>query len=114
MPGKRPSIGSMNKVAVFKVNNRGSLGLGKGDGYVQFYTAHCSLEKKAHRKVDDRKQVIVFYTYIMKCRYDETLLTSLSGSVLITIAGVDYTVLGFDLIDERTRYYEFELAKFNL
>lgn len=95
----------------FKKNVRGSLGAGKVDNYVTILTTRCSLEKKRANKINERGQIQIAEFFKMICRFENSLLSNLSGSVIAVIDDDTYTVHDFNLIDERKHLYEFILSK---
>jgi hypothetical protein len=104
-------IGSLKHTVVFKKNARGSLGFGSKDNYETFLITRCSKERKRATKQNERGQVQIATFYLMRCRFQEDLLTNLSGSAIAVISGVTHVIHSFDLIDEKEHLYEFIISK---
>ena len=104
-------IGQLKKIAVFKKNNRGSLGAGSKDNFEIFLTTRCRLQKKRAVKQADRGQVEIAQWYLMVCRFQLNLLNNLSNTSICEIGGEVYVIHDWDLVNEKEHLYEFTISK---
>lgn len=105
--------GSLKHTVVFKKNSHGSLGYGSVDNMETFLTTRCSLEKRRATKQNERGKVQIDTFWIMRCRFQQDLLTNLSMTCIAVIDGKNYTIHDFDLIDRKKHLYEFVISTFN-
>lgn len=104
--------GELKTPVVFKRNTFNSSGGGSLSNYQTFCTTRCKLTSKNASKVNDNKQVIISSFYEIIVRYQATLFSNMTGTVIAVIANETYTIHSFDLVDNTKQFFKIVASKF--
>lgn len=106
--------GELKTPIVFKKNTFTSSGSGALDSYVTFCTTRCKLTSKSANKINDKNQVVISTFYEIIVRYQTTLFSNLTGTVIAIIGNETYTIHGFDLVGNTKQFYMITASKFKI
>src|SRR5438270_12720870 len=113
MAVKKPYIGELRLVGHFE-NNTGKVAYTAGyiDGYTNIITSvRCKLTGKKSFRKDEFGEIVQENLFEMICRFQSAIDQSIKVNTKFVQGNRRFTIIGFDIIDERTFYYSFTLAQ---
>lgn len=111
MAVKKSTIGELRLVGHFENNlYRQPYTAGYVDGFSNVVTSvYCKLRQKSTKRINDFGQIEIVSSWQMICRFQDLLAANLTEGTKFVQAGRYFTIVGYNIIDERNFYYEFTL-----
>lgn len=112
MAVKKVPIGDLRLVGHFENNtNKQSKTAGYVDGYTNIVTSvYCKLMKHNSRRLNEFGEIELTSSWGMWCRFQSLIDANLLEGTKFVQGGRRFTIVGWEIVDERNYQYYFTLA----